>query len=131
MEPLRHYLTFIYLILGLYLQSSKSEFLKLNISTFTHCIFNLVGFSDGQDYSTTDLIEEITVANRETLLWRIAEMLPGPLNETLKSPLKPLFLHEVCSINIMITVTACSDTSFNALFGPRVYNSKNMLFIIQ
>jgi len=108
--------------------------LTFNISGYEQCICNLV-FSGHNHISTNDFVQHILVSNPGIMSWRTYDA--PPLMTTITKNFSYLPVHvphdlkEVCSINLLITLSGdCSGQDMLMTFGSRLYNANNALYLI-
>jgi len=110
-------------------KAGNTSNIKLNVTGFEKCIFNLVVVPhDSKDIPTTDFVEHFVVSNREALqLWTISTM---SVNETSASSLTSQYLKEIYSINIVVSIVGCSELDLFLVLESRVFNPNSILYIV-
>jgi len=100
--------------------------LTINTTEYTDCSFNLVAPEFGRN--TKDLIERILVMNFPQSGYTVSELDPSSNTEVFLS--SQSHLAEKCSINIIVAISGVFTRGHLEIYGSRLYNSSNTLFLL-
>jgi len=120
----------IFILLLTYLMSCINgiELLNLRDSGYESCLFHLFDYSRGTVKSNR-LIEQVLVSSQGYQTWTVTDLRFSDMNSEVKLG-TPYNFNEFCSVNLVIVTRNCYDLRPMRVFGSRLYDPSNTLFII-
>jgi len=104
--------------------------LQFDTFGYEHCVFNVVKYDTSLDLRSQDLVEQIIVHSEGIQRWTILRTgIDAPYFD--KAFLNnPIYLQEICSVNIVISIGVCYGEIINEVFSGRFYNPKNTFITV-
>jgi len=103
---------------------------------YEHCVFNLLKYDQLFHSKSQDVLDNILAKTEGFQRWALLQIdnydrrlthAPGLEHEFFDSP---QYLHEFCSVNIVVAIEACPGHSLRDIFGLRLYDNRNTFIVI-